>query len=274
MQCSTEATQRPRDGRGHVVARARDDGRTIVTSSQATSPLRFTRPTFPGSRAGAVCLITFGGGLVDGDAIDVHVRVERGATLVVFTQATTKAFRGSTSQALRADVEGTLVLLPDPVACFAGARYRQRVDVTLEGEGSAVLLDGFTSGRPAYGERWAFSAIDLSTTVRRGDRVIVRDALRLEAGALEVAPRMDRFEALATLIAAGPRVETIMRGLLDPSVCTRDLVAAPSALSRPGEAAAIARIAATSPSAALDEARRRLRNLPDIDVVDPFVSRY
>lgn len=261
------------DGRGSVVARVRaDDGRTIVSSSRATSPLRFMRPTFPGSRAGAVCLVTFGGGLVDGDAIDVSLRVERGATLVVFTQATTKAFKGTTSQTLRAEVAGTLVFLPDPVACFGGAHYRQRVDVDLAGEGSAILLDGFTSGRPAYGERWALASIDLRTTVRRRGRVVVRDALRLDAEDADVATRAERFEAFATLIAVGPRVAPVTASILDQAVIRRDLVAAPSALAAVG--GAIVRVAATSPAGALEEARRRLRNLADIDVVDPFTARY
>jgi hypothetical protein len=110
-----------------------------------------------------VCLLTFGGGLVDGDAIDVDLRVEAGATLV-FTQATAKAFRGSSRQTIRAEVHGTLVFLPDPVACFAGSRYRQRVDITLHGEGSAVTLDGFTSGRAAFGDRWASRSAGSSAT--------------------------------------------------------------------------------------------------------------
>lgn len=81
-------------GHGSLVARY-EGGRTVLARVHATSPLRFVRPTFPGTRAATVCLVTFGGGLVDGDAIDVDLRVEPGATLVVFTQATTKAFRGA-----------------------------------------------------------------------------------------------------------------------------------------------------------------------------------
>jgi urease accessory protein len=266
-------------GRGTVVARQEGD-RTVLARVHATSPLRFVRPTFPGSRAASVCLVTFGGGLVDGDTNDVDLRVEAGATLVVFTQTTTKAFRGFSTQHFRAEVQGTLVLLPDPVACFAGSRFRQRVDITLHGEGSAVTLDGFTSGRAAFGERWDFDAIDLATTVRDGaERVVVRDALRLDRADGSVAARLDRFEAFATLLAVGPRVAAIARGLLDPSIVTNEVVAAPSPLGPVGlppapPLGAIVRIAATSPEHALGEARRRLRNLHDIDVVDPFASRH
>ena len=269
---------RARAAHGHGVGRVharREGDRTVLTQVHATSPLRFVRPTFPGTRSATLCLVTFGGGLVDGDVIEVDLRVDAGATLVVFTQATTKAFRGASRQELRAEVHGTLVLLPDPVACFRGARYRQRVDITLHGEGSAVTLDGFTSGRAAFGERWAFDAIDLATTIRdgaRGDRIVVRDALRLDGADAPIAPRLDAFEAIATVLAVGPRAEPVARSILAPALATADLAAAPSPLA--SGAGAIVRIAATSPSRALDEARARLRNLPDIDVVDPFASRH
>ena len=262
-------------GRGSIVARHEGD-RTVLTRVHASSPLRFLRPTFPGSRAAAVCLVTLGGGLVDGDAIDLAMTVEPGATLVVFTQATTKAFRGASRSTFRAEVHGTLVLLPDPVACFRGSRYRQRVDITLHGHGSAVVLDGFTSGRAAFGDRWAFDGVDLVTTVRRDGVLVVRDALRLDIADGPIAPRLDRFEALATVLAVGPRVGPIAASVLAASVVTHDLVAAPSPLpsSSASSDGALVRIAARSPAHALAEARARLRNLPEIDVVDPFASRY
>ena len=260
-------------GFGSVIARY-EAGRTVLGKVHATSPLRFVRPTFPGSRAEAVCLLTFGGGLVDGDAIDVDLHVEAGATLVVFTQATTKAFRGSSRQTIRAEVHGTLVLLPDPVACFAGSRYRQRVDITLHGDGSAVTLDGFTSGRAAFGDRWAFHDLDLATTVRDdGGAVLVRDAVRLDRDDGSIASRLDRFEAFATVLAIGPRVAPVASSILADSIVSEPVVAAPSPLPSVRHPGAIVRIAATSPARALEQARVRLRNLSDIDVVDPFASR-
>jgi len=256
-------------GRGALVARVQGE-RSVLARIHATSPLRFLQPTFPGTRAACACLLTFGGGLIDGDVIDVDLVVEPGATLVLFTQATTKAFKGRTRQNVRAEVHGTLVLLPDPVACFAGADYRQRVDITLHDQGSAVVLDGFTSGRAAYGDRWAFACLDLATTVQRDGVMLVRDATRLAAADGPIAPRLDRFEALASVLAIGPRVQPITASILAPSVVTRDLVAAPSPLAH----GALVRIAGTSPALALAEARTRLRNLPEIDVVDPFVARH
>ncbi|MDB4943827.1 MAG: Urease accessory protein UreD [Labilithrix sp.] len=259
-------------GRGTIVASAAH-GATTLERLTAASPLRFLRPTLPGSRAADVCLVTLGGGLMDGDVLDLDLTVGPGATLLVFTQSSTKVFRGRSRQTIRADVHGTLVLLPDPVACFADADFTQRVDVALHGEGSAVLLDGFTSGRPAYGERWSAARIALTTTVTRNGVLAVRDALVLDRADGPLAPRLDAFEAFATLIAIGPRVAPVRAGVLAASPLTAALVAAPSAIAGQADAA-IVRIAATRPMNALAEARGRLRDLLAIGVVDPFLSRH
>jgi urease accessory protein len=257
----------------HVVAQRIGDT-TVLTHARATSPLRLIRPTFPGGQASAVCLVTFGGGLVDEDALEIDLEVEAGATLVVFTQASTKVFRGSSRQTIRANVQGTLVLLPDPVACFGGAHYRQRVDVALENGGACVLLDGFTSGRPAYGERWAFDRLDLRTRITEAGLSVVDDALVLDRADGSIASRMDRFEAMQTLIARGAAVHRIADDIGGAAAVRADLVAAPSPLPTRNGGGAIVRIAATRPATALVEVRKRLRKLAEIGVVDPFASRH
>jgi urease accessory protein len=253
-----------RSGHGRIVAR-RVGGRTELAVSHASSPIRFVRPTFPGSPSAAVCVVTFGAGLVDGDAFSVDVVVESGATLVLFTQASTKVFRGRARQSLKARIEdgGALVALPDPVAPFGGADYEQRVDVELVGQSSrCVVLDGVTSGRPAYGERWAFARVDLRTTVRRDGRVVLHDALRLDAEDGSIARRMDRYESLLTLLGVGGPIHA-------PSEIGPDVTVAASSRND----VSIARIVATSPERAIAAARARLRNLPEMGAVDPFTAR-
>ncbi len=261
-----QAGERPRAmGAGNsVVARRIGDG-TVLSDARVTSPLRLVSPRFPGTRSACVCFVTFGGGLVDGDAVDLSLSVEEGATLVAFTQASTKVFRGAARQTLAADVRGTLVFLPHPVACFAGAAYTQRIDVRLAGEGSCVLLDAFTSGRPAYGERWAMRSLDLRTTVSRDGRTVVRDALVLDG---DIAARVAPYEAFGTLLSVGARASAIAGTILAPPVVSPAVVAVPSPVGR--DSGALCRMSARTPEALSAEVRRRLRNLPDIDAVDPF----
>ena len=128
-----------------------------------------------------------------------------------------------------------------------------------------MLLDAFTSGRPAYGERWAMESLDLRTTICRDGRTLVRDALVLDQ---DIAARVAPYDALGTLFALGPRVGSVVEGILAPGVTSSSVVAAPSPLA--GSDGACCRIAARTPEALFGEARRRLRNLPDIDAVDPF----
>ena len=277
---ASEASPGCRPGRGVIVAREMD-GRTVLARVYAESPLRCVRPTFSqATRSSAVCIVTFGGGLVDGDDIVVDLRVERGATLVVFTQSTTKVFRGSSRQMFRAQVEGTLVFLPDPVTAFADAHYMQRIDVELGATGACILLDGFTAGRVAFGERWAMNGLDLRTTVTTADgrQRIVTDALWLNRADGSIAARMGRFDAFATLLAIGAGVGPIISAIRceDPPPPPLDLLIVGSVLPRATELGlpnGIFRVAASTPSRALAAIRSRLGNLPDIDVVDPFASR-
>lgn len=267
-----------RPGSGAVTARL-EDGRTVLVAARAESPLRFVRPTFHGTRSAAVCLVTFGGGLVDGDEVDVELDVGPGATLVVFTQSSTKVFRGAARQALRAKVAGTLVLLPDPVAAFRDARYSQRVEIDLTATGSCVVLDGFNAGRPAFGDRWAMRTLDLRTVVRSDGRTVVTDAMHLDTTDGPIAERMGAFDAYATLIAVGkgalPVVDAVARAPATPPNAEEIVAASPlpraASLGLPG---AVLRVAAASAPRALAIVRSRLRNLPDIDAVDPFASRY
>ena len=91
--------------------------RTVVRHAFSTSPLKLLNPRNQGSAAW-VYLASYGGGLVDGDALRIDIDVERGAIAVISTQASTKVYRSphGASQQLRADVadDALLVLAPDP----------------------------------------------------------------------------------------------------------------------------------------------------------------
>lgn len=257
--------------RGVVVAR-RVGERTELARAHATSPLRFLHPTFAAASSKALCLVSFGGGLVDGDAIDLDVVVEPGATLVLFTQSSTKVFRGSARQSLRAEVHGTLLWLPDPVACFAGARYEQRVTVDVHGAGSCLLFDGYTSGRAAYGERWAFEELSSRTTIRCDGVPVVTDAVTLAASDEPVERRMRRHEAFGALMAFG---DTAMRALRPGVPLAREgafVVDGP--LPTAPDRGRLTRFAATGCDRLLSALRERLGNLHEIGVVDPFSARY
>jgi len=132
---------------------------TVIDSAFATSPLRVLTPRNHGRGAWAYTS-TLGGGLVDGDAIRLQVKVGPGATAALFSQGQNRVYRspGGCRSDLIADVEeeGFFALLPDPTVCFAGASYQQSTELRLAPGAAAIAVDVLAAGRSARGERWAF----------------------------------------------------------------------------------------------------------------------
>lgn len=241
------------------------------------SPVRVLTPRNHGNFAW-VFLANFGGGLVDGDRIAVEVDVGEGASALLGTQASTKVYRSARgcSQDLRARVadRGALAILPDPVVCFAGARYSQNIDVALAPGGSLVLLDGYTCGRSARGERWQFTRYASRTCVTRGGLCAALDATRLDAEAGPIAERMGRFEVLFTLLAIGPRVAQFRESLLALATGPTPDAPAIAAASPIGNEGAILRVAAERVQGAMHLLRPSLAALAELFGDDPFARKW
>lgn len=192
------------------------DGRTRLTHARATAPLKLLTPDPPGTAPAAIWLYatTFGGGLVAGDAIDIHLGLGPGAAAVLTTQASTKVYHHQaglgTSQRLTARVgpDALLVLAPDPLVCYENAIYHQHQRLHVERGGSVVLLDWFTAGRVAFGERWVFSRYASRNEIIVAERTIANDAMLLdpEDGPLADIARMGRYDCMATIMLMGDRL--------------------------------------------------------------------
>jgi urease accessory protein len=202
---------RPGNGVLHV---AKVEGRSVVTRAAATNPLKLLVPRLRGPAAWAYTS-TFGGGLVSGDAIDLKVRVGPGATCAIGTQASTKVYRSLTAlpsrQSLHAtvDEDATLLVLPDPLTCFAAARYEQSMQFSCSPDATLVLVDWLTSGRRARGECWALARYRSRIDVAVGGNPVLADALLLDPadGPLGGPYRLGRFHCLALVVLLGKRAD-------------------------------------------------------------------
>lgn len=267
-------------GSGHV-AFERAGAATVLRAARAESTLRLLTPRNHGQGAW-VFAATFGGGLVDGDTVRLDLTLGEGSTGLVGTQASTKVYRcptGSCRQDLTATVQpdALLVLVPDPVVCFADARYEQTIHVDLAEGASLVLLDTFTAGRSARGERWQFARYASRVVVTRGGAPFVNDATILDPAHGALAPRLGRFDAVATILLVGPRA----RGLRDAAIAgapsparAADLAFAVSPL---GDAGALIRVAGTSVEAVTTRARDALSGLAGLATIlgdDPFARKW
>ncbi len=137
--------------------------------------------------------------------------VGAGAVAMVATQAETKVYRSAAglgcAQVLRANVArgGSLLLMPDPVSPFAGARYVQRQHLELAEGASLLYLDALVAGRAARGERWAFDDYRSRTELNVGGVLLLGDALVLgPRTGRSLADRMGRWGAFAVAALVGP----------------------------------------------------------------------
>ncbi|OBZ78744.1 Urease accessory protein D [Grifola frondosa] len=203
----------------------------------STYPLKLLSPRIARDNVAIAYILSYGGGLVGGDRIELSVEVRDGASLVLLSQGSTKVFKtrpgtrlSARSQELanttqKMDViissDSALFLLPDPVTCFRSAKYNQLQTFRLQRDASAVLLDWITSGRKSLGEEWAFSRYySLNEVWVEGER-IARDVLLLEDHDLHInslPPRtlsnsLAPYSCYATVIMYGPLVQSTIRHL-------------------------------------------------------------
>ncbi|KAH7344679.1 UreD-domain-containing protein [Rhizoctonia solani] len=208
-----------------------------------TYPLRLLAPTVPFAGDGQVpvgvaYMLSYGGGLVSGDRIELEVKVEQGVGLVFLTQGSTKVFKSrlgadrfrqssstsspTTTQHLTASLASSniFILLPDPITCFQSASYTQIQGFHLTPSSSLVLLDWFTSGRMARGEEWVFERYYSRNEIWIDGKRVARDVMLLtqeqQPGVLPqrtLKERLAPYGCYATLFLLGPLVQPIIRSL-------------------------------------------------------------
>jgi urease accessory protein len=265
-----------RSGQGALAFRRAGD-KTVLAEVLASSPLRFLTPRNHGTAAW-VFLANFGGGFVDGDHVDIAVHAEPGSSAFLATQASTKVYRSARGCSQRLTVrvaeDAAVAVVPDPVVCFAGARYRQSVDVSLAATGSVLVVDGYTSGRAARGERWAFERFESRTAVTRAGRSVLVDATRLDPAHGAIGERMGRFDVMLTLSVVGARFAAVREAMLAPLPGPSSDDAAIVAASPVGPDAAIVRVAATGFEAASRALRRSFAALAGFLGDDPFARKW
>ena len=196
---------------------ARRFNKSVACEAYASSPLRLLTPKNHG-HAAWVFITSYGGGLVDGDALAIQAKVEPGACAFVSTQASTKVYKSpnGTSVEMTAEVgaRGLLILLPDPVICFARSRYQQRQEVVLDTGAGLVLVDWVSSGRREYGERWAFDEYVSQTVVQQDGLLRVHDSLALRSADGDLSSRFRDWDVLAVVMVLGKPLEDEVRSIL------------------------------------------------------------
>ncbi|KAK4782794.1 hypothetical protein SAY86_007168 [Trapa natans] len=197
-------------------------GKSTVTRCFCRYPLKFIIPRKAGSvKTDSVWIysLTYGGGIVSGDAISCGLYVGDGCTTVLTTQASTKVYKSLGSkcseQLLEAEIgsEAILVVIPDPVTCFSTARYSQKQVFRVVSDSSLVLVDWITSGRHESGEIWDFDLYRSTNNIFLGDgQPLFLDTVLLEKGAIApLAESMQTYRVIAMIVIFGTKLGHIQK---------------------------------------------------------------
>jgi urease accessory protein len=275
-----QPSEQSRTGRAGFARLAveRVGSRSVVRSARAHSPLKLLTPRNHGHAAWAYTS-SLGGGLVDGDHLTLEVEVAGGATALLSSQGANRVYRsprGCRSD-LRARVEAgaLLALVPDPTACFAGARYAQTLDVQLAPGASLVLVEMVTAGRSASGERWDFAHYASTVRLHREGRALLDERWLLDPAHGSLPERLGRFDALGTVVLVGPALASAREELSArlgalPVTPRAGLVCSASPFGTDG---LVLRGAATSVETLLHAVRGWLSFLPALLGDDPWARR-
>lgn len=216
-------------GHGRIVARLLPGGGNRLESIAYQYSLKLISPTSPssGRKSVLIFLLSYGGGLVGGDAVDLSIDVRAGASLSLVTQGHTKIFKFPsadvvTKQGMHARMEqdSALCLLPDPVQPFEDSVYAQTQIFKVASRCSLCLLDWVTAGRTARGENWSFrewkgrNEVWLCDADQPRDRLLVRDSIVLSADGstavgLPLRDTMHQMTIFGTLILRGAMIEPL-----------------------------------------------------------------
>ncbi|KAI0810508.1 UreD urease accessory protein-domain-containing protein [Xylaria sp. FL0064] len=192
-------------------------------------PLKLISPSPKADQASVLAfLLSYGGGLVGGDQVNLSVEVRSGAKLSIVTQGHTKIFQSVspdvvTRQKLQVDLkkDAALCLLPDPVQPFESSVYEQIQVFNVAFGASLCVLDWVTHGRSARGENWSLTRWAGRNEIWASDaakpskpQLLVRDAIILEGNARSahlqsLQESMYRHAVVGTLMLQGPMMRKV-----------------------------------------------------------------
>lgn len=217
------------DGEGRIVVRLLPQGTSGLETFTYQYPLKLVTPVRPPeTRSALVFLLSYGGGLVGGDRVNLSIEVKTGAKLSLATQGHTKIFKSAspeivTCQTMRVNIaaDAAVCLLPDPVQPFEASVYQQIQTFRLARTASLCLLDWVTQGRTARGENWSFvrwvgrnEVWAAASDKGAQDRLLVRDSVILDRNRVHpqlptLRDSMHGVGVTGTLVLRGPLMKSV-----------------------------------------------------------------
>jgi urease accessory protein len=169
-------------------AASRAGGRTVLRHLHSEGTLKAMRVHHLDPAIPSMAFLTIaspGGGVLQGDRLEVEISIEEGAELNVGTTSATRIYAmpdgvAEATSSFKVARGAYAEYVPDPYMPYAGARYAGHASHEVAAGGALVLAEVVGPGRQTRGESLAYDFFALETEVRRPDgRLLFRDTMRL-----------------------------------------------------------------------------------------------
>jgi urease accessory protein len=186
---------------------SRRNERTRLVSKSQSGPLTVQRPFYPEGDACHLYLLHPPGGVVGGDRLQLEVKVDRTAHVLLTTPGAGKFYRSSgpiagLEQRFEVSDGASLEWLPQETILFDGAKAELHSQVTLHADARFIGWEVYCLGRPAAGERFANGQAVLRLALHRNRKPLLLERLDIQGLAhLDRSAGLRGHPVTATLLA-------------------------------------------------------------------------
>lgn len=138
---------------------------------------------------------SYGGGLVQGDHINIDINVKENARLCIRSQGNQHVYKNNQSSlnvvqntTIELSKSSRLAILTDPVVLHQDANFSQSYSVKLDQTSEFLIIDSFTSGRNECGESFLFNDYRSCFSFEIDQQLSMLDSFGLQ-------PKTDPFNA-------------------------------------------------------------------------------
>lgn len=190
------------------------NGQTVLVRQSFRAPFHISKPYWDG-RVLQARVINATAGILSGDRLELDIRADSGASLLIATPAAARAFvmknRAAWCSQRFAVARGAwLEYSPEPLFPHRNTNYIQDTRIDVSEGGELCFVDSLAPGRAGRGELWAWKRLQISLEVSSGGEVILRD--RLDSTGPDFA-RLASFHGMpeawfATVMVISPNLDT------------------------------------------------------------------
>lgn len=160
------------------------NGRTIVSDSYFTSPLKIAKPFYRENGYTEVMVLLAGPGMLSGDQYNIHHEMLDNTKTIISAQSYQKLYNcsgGDTVQDVRINVgqNAWLCYLPHPSIPFTGNNFTSNMDIRLTRGSKFFFADMLACGRLGMGEKHSFARFSSRVCVSVDDKPAFLDHTRL-----------------------------------------------------------------------------------------------